>query len=452
MPADSARRRHRIRSAFRIASQSLQRITSPPGLSSSPDHDHLKQGVIWNFASFAVIGLAGVLMNVLVANFYAPSVLGAFNQVLAIYIIAAQVAAFGVHYSVLYHTSVLAEDPRQAGEATRSGLLAAAAISGLVCSGLWLGRHVVTNSEAVEAGLEAAIPGLFLFPLNKILMAALNGGRRMRAFAGFNAGRYVLIVGAIVAGAFGGLPSDRVPLCLTIAEVALFLGLTAANLRLLRLPSVTGSTRDWIGKHLDFGSRGVAGGLLVEFNTRVDILVLGAVVNDTAVGIYSIGAIFAEGLSQLFLVLRTNLDPMLARLIAEHRWQELDALIAWGKTVGYVGMGIVGLLAIAVYPFVLGVLVGKPEFLDSWPVFTILTCGLMLSAGYVPFGGILQQGGHPLAQSTLSGTIAGLNLVGNLILARSFGPIGAAVATAAVQASSPLILYVLVRRQLRIRL
>lgn len=426
-------------------------MVSPPGLSLSLDHN-LRQGVVWNLAGFAVIGLAGVLINVLVANFYEPSVLGAFNQVLAFYVIAAQVATFGVHYSVLYHVSVLADDPRQSGEATRSGLLASTVISGLVCSGLWLGSHLVTNSQAVHAGLQVAIPGLFLFPLNKILMAALNGQRRMRAFAVFNAGRYVLILGAIVAGAFIGLPSNRVPVCLTIAEVGLFLGLIAANVQLLKLPSVTDGMLDWIGKHLSFGSRGVPGGLLVELNSRVDILVIGAVVNDTAVGIYSMGAIFAEGLSQLFLVLRNNLDPILARLIAEHRRQELDALIAWGKMVGYVAMGIAGILAIALYPFALEILVGKPEFLDSWPVFTILTCGLMLSAGYIPFGGILQQGGHPLAQSALLGIVAGLNLVGNLLLARAFGPIGAAAATAMAQASLPLILYVLARRFLKIRL
>jgi O-antigen/teichoic acid export membrane protein len=328
-------------------------------------------------------------------------------------------------------------------------VLLAALISLTLCTLLWLGKAVVIRSDAVVAGLEAALPGLFLFPLNKVLMATLNALRHMRSYAVANAARYVLIVAAIPVVAYADLPAERVPICLTAAELVLFVGLLAATVSHLRVPSLR-AAREWTRTHLAFGSRGVAGGLLVELNTRIDILVLGFFTSDTAVGIYSIASIFAEGMYQLLAILRVNYDPMLARLIAAGKAQELHALIASGKKLAYAAMTVAGVAAIIAYPFVLQWLIGKGEFAASWPVFAILVAGLMISAGFVPFGGILQQGGHPLAQSLLTATIVGLNLAGNLALVPLYGATGSAIATAFSQACFPIALIYFSRVYLRI--
>jgi O-antigen/teichoic acid export membrane protein len=323
--------------------------------------------------------------------------------------------------------------------------------SSILCIGLWLCRGLIIHSDAVVSGLEVALPGLFLFPLNKILMGTLNALRHMRIYAVVNAARYLLIVAAIPIGAYFDMPPERVPICLTAAELTLFLGLISVTARHLRIPSLAGAYA-WTRTHLAFGSRGVAGGLLVELNTKVDVLVLGIFTTDATVGIYSIASIFAEGVYQLMFILRINYDPMLARLISEGKSAELRALIAQGKKLGYAAMAVIGTLAIIVYPFVLQLLIGKPEYADSWPVFAILIAGIMISAGFIPFGGILQQGGHPFAQSMLFAVVVGLNLVGNLILVPIFGVLGAAVGTAISQACFPIVLNYFSRSYLKVRI
>jgi O-antigen/teichoic acid export membrane protein len=409
----------------------------------------LRTGIVWNLAAFGMIGISGVAMNILIATIYPAWVLGAFNQVLAYYIVGGQVATFAIHYSVLYNVSIAAGDARRSGEAALAGVLLAALISLVVCTVLWFGKGAVIRSDAVVAGLEAALPGLFLFPLNKILMATLNALRHMRSYAVANAARYVLIVVAIPVGAYADLPAERVPVCLTAAELVLFVGLLAATASHLRIPALS-SAREWARTHLAFGSRGVAGGLLVELNTRVDVLVLGFFTTDATVGIYSIASIFAEGMFQLLLILRINYDPMLARLIAEGKSEQLHALISSGKKLAYAAMAVAGVLAVVAYPFVLQLLIGKAEYAASWPVFAILVAGLMISAGFVPFGGILQQGGHPFAQSLLFATIVGLNLAGNLALVPLYGAVGAAVATAFSQACFPIALNYFSRSYLKL--
>jgi O-antigen/teichoic acid export membrane protein len=409
----------------------------------------LKTGVVWNVAAFGMIGISGVAMNILIATLYPAWVLGAFNQVLAYYIVGGQIATFAIHYSVLYNVSVAASDPRRSGEAASTGLLLGTLMSLAVCAALWLGKGLIIRSDAVVAGLEAALPGLFLFPLNKILMATLNALRHMRIYAVANAARYVLIVAAIPVVAYAELPAERVPICLTVAELLLFAGLLAVTAARLRVPS-RAAAMAWIRTHLAFGSRGVAGGLLVELNTRVDILVLGFFTNDATVGIYSIASIFAEGMYQLLLILRINYDPMLARLIAQGKADELRALIALGKKLAYGAMAVAGVCAVIAYPFVLQLLIGKAEFAASWPVFAILVAGLMISAGFVPFSGILQQGGHPAAQSMLFATVVALNIAGNLVLVPLYGAIGAAVATAFAQACFPIALNYFSRSYLKV--
>jgi len=71
---------------------------------------------------------------------------------------------------------------------------------------------------------------------------------------------------------------------------------------------------------------------------------------------------------------------------------------------------------------------------------TVLASGVILTAGYIPFTWFLHQTGHPAAQSLLLGMIALTSVTLNLVLVPLLGTIGAAIGTAAAQAS--LILYV----------
>jgi O-antigen/teichoic acid export membrane protein len=57
--------------------------------------------------------------------------------------------------------------------------------------------------------------------------------------------------------------------------------------------------------------------VLLQMNTRIDVLVLGLFWSDHIVGIYSFAATLAEGVYQLLVVLRTNYNPMLVRLTLE---------------------------------------------------------------------------------------------------------------------------------------
>ncbi len=78
---------------------------------------------LWNYSSVVISGCAGLLLILIIGTHYGPTALGAFNIVFAIYIILSQVAAFGVHHSVLKHMAEFAHDVMLRRSIFSSGLI-----------------------------------------------------------------------------------------------------------------------------------------------------------------------------------------------------------------------------------------------------------------------------------------------------------------------------------------
>jgi O-antigen/teichoic acid export membrane protein len=414
----------------------------------------LRRGIGWNAGAFAIIGAAGVSINLGIANWYEPEVLGVFNTVLAVFIVTGQIGALGIHASVLYFVPVA----YRRGEPTAPILLNAtvlvASISAAVSLLIFLVRQwlaSVFSSPDFDTSLIAALPGIWLFPINKVFLNYLNSLHRVRAYALGSAGRYLLLVVGVSVCIVFGWPSAWLAGALSLAEVvlAIFLSITCfAGIRghhsLNRQP--------WTRRNLNFGIRALPAGVVSELNTRVDVLILGVLADARAVGIYSLASIFAEGLYQLVMVLRLSFDPSIAVMIHERRWADLDVLVRRGKRLGLLMGGGIGVFSLLCFPLLLRLLLGHTDFDQSWPVYAILVAGVVAASRYIPFSGLLQQAGHPGTQSTLFALVALGNAVGNVILVPAAGVIGSATATAASQMLYVLLLKRFVDRNVGFRL
>jgi O-antigen/teichoic acid export membrane protein len=133
---------------------------------------------LWNLGSLAVLGVSGIVLNIVIGYYRGAAGLGIFNEIYAIYIVLSQLAVGGVHASVLKHVSHHQDDRLHCSHITTSALLLGLVLSAAVCVLAYLGRDVASlfpdHPEDV-AGLVLAIPGLLFFSLNKILLNALTG-------------------------------------------------------------------------------------------------------------------------------------------------------------------------------------------------------------------------------------------------------------------------------------
>lgn len=407
--------------------------------------------VLWNTASLAILGISGIIINLVIMACRGPQALGIFNQVFAFYIVISQIAVGGLQFSVLKHCSYEQDNLSECAAISSSALMLVVFAGIVICAILFGLRELIgriLDSPSVALGLSFAIPGLAFYALNKVLLMVLNGLRNMRAFAFFQALRYILILAGVVAIMLLGHPGSHLPLSLTIAEVTLFVALMLyINIMLFRIHfSFNSEMRSWFRRHISFGSRGFLSGVLIEMNTRVDILMLGYFMSDTIVGIYSFASTFAEGFAQLSTVIRQNLDPIIGRCFAEDNREKIREIAKKVRRTFYPIMAIIGCALIASFPILIWFIASNGENWQSWGVFAILVCGIVLASGYRPFLGVLIQGGRPGTYTIL---IVG-SVVGNVILNAGLIPVlgiyGAAMATASIYILEIVALVVVIRK------
>jgi len=396
----------------------------------------------WNYGAFAMMAATGVIFNFFIAAHFGTAALGIFNQIYAVYIVAAQLAVFGVHDSAQKYVAQHDGDAALRPVIARTAVGLAAVIGGAIALCVWAASGAIgalAASEPVGQGVALAAPGLFLFAVNKVLMGILNGERRMKAFALIQGARVLSILAFALLVALEGWPAHMLGAAFTVAEAVI-----AAPLLALVKPwraggAASGAARAWVRQHLDFGARALPNGFLAESYVRVDVLMLAVFVDDAAVGVYSFAAMFIEGLYQVPVVVRTVVNPMLVKLVAA---ADKPALARFARRVMAASLAIfvvtAGIVHV-VFPYL------APYFDDGLvsgarAVLLPLTVGLGVYAAFIPLDFILMQAGMPGRQSLLMTVNIAINAGLNLLLIPSLGIMGAAMATAAAFGLSALTL------------
>ena len=390
------------------------------------------QDILWNVVSYGIMGVCGIVLNFIIAGLFGSATLGVYNQVYAVYIIASQFSAAGIHLSVLKHVAEYARDSDKYRTIAASGLLLSAIFGVITCVVVWFSRGLIGDlmqSPSVADAILWIIPGLFFFTLNKVYLSMLNGLTKMKTYAVFQALRYILMIVVLLVLALVKKDGTFVTAIFSISETLLFIALTAVNLRDLAWP-----TREemavWFMRHFSFGMRGFLSNVLLGLNPRVDVLLLGYFCSDQVVGVFSLAAAAAEGLYQLAIVLRTNINPRLVQLLSDQRVDELKALAKRSIRFTYIAMFAISLLTVMVYPLGVMAVQDKAEFMQSWPFFAILAAGIVISSGYIPFSNILMLAGRPGTQTIMISIQVVINIALNILLIPILGGIGAAIATA----------------------
>jgi O-antigen/teichoic acid export membrane protein len=412
-------------------------------MSTGGDRSLNRSSFVWTFSAYGVVGLSGLALNWAIVEQFDVAALGRYNLFVAVVLVGGQLGSVSIHSSILYHAPEARTLGHSTGQVLSSGLLLTLATSTIATVVIAVAVEVIfgiTENPAYHDGLRAVLPALLLYPINKALLSHLNGLRRFRAFSVAFAARFVLLaVFALIAG-FHLKSEGLLPWTISATEV-LILVVLLLRLRSELVPSGRRVTlEDRYRRHIRFGLRGFVGGLLLDLNTRVDVLLLGLLAGSRSVGVYSISSLFAESIFQLAMVARYSYDPVVTTLFVEGRFDELRETIHLAKRRVYLLMVAVIVLANLAYPIVVGMLFGKGLVRESWPVFALLCSGIAISAGYIPFTNLLQQVEAPGRQSLLLGLVGGTNVLLNLLLIPPFGIVGAALATAVAQAS--FVLYV----------
>lgn len=418
-----------------------------------PIYGKFGQDIFWNIGSLVLLSFCGIILNVLIAKFYGATWLGVFNQIYVVYMILSQIAVFGIHFSVVKYIAEFKHDRRTCDQIISSAILAVIPVAAIICLILFISKNFIGSilySQNVTIGLIYIVPGLFFFALNKVLIAVLNGYRFMRSYATVQAIRYILMVITLIFFILIKKSGIFLSSIFSCAEIILFVILIVYISRFYSF--ILPKTNKWFKEHFMFGFRSFFGGILIEANSRLDILILGLFATDWTVGIYSFAAMAIEGIVQLATVVRNNLNPVITNLFVNNRIESLGVIIRRGIKIFYQIIFTIGLVSILLYPLVIEIILPNTGFLAAWPVFSILMAGLILGSGYMPFNMLLLQIGFPAEYTKMMLLAVVFNIILNMALIPIVGMYGAAIATGLTYLFSALLLKFFTRRAIKLRI
>lgn len=411
--------------------------------------------VLWNMASLGFLAFAGLLLNFVIARFYGAAALGLFNIIFALYILLSQLGVLGIHFSVLRYVSEYATtDSEKAGRAVTGALMLVTAVSTFVTVSAVLATPLVARVYAIEritTAWLAILPGLWCFSINKVVLAVLNGAEYMRAFAVLQALRYIFILLALACVLAIRPGAEWIVLVISAAEALLLLVLALVLLRIFPKLDWRGG-REWIRPHMQFGSQVFLSGTIGELNTRIDVLLLGSMLDSTRAGIYSVALLLAEGFAQAIVVMRNNINPVITRDLLGGN---VDAFTGFARRIsGWFAlfMLVAGTMLVTGFALTVTWLLPDEKFQLALAPLTILICGLVVASAYMPFGMMLAQSGRPLEQTLFSGAILTSNVVFNILLIPTYGILGAALGTAMSYLVTAAMLIVVMKRVYGVRI
>jgi O-antigen/teichoic acid export membrane protein len=415
----------------------------------------LRRDVVWNLVPVVLLGVVGLGLSFAISSWWGPSAFAVFNLVTTAYFALAVVGACGLQYSVLRAVAEQPDDRARVAAVVVGALVPGLVLAALATAALVAIRPLIVrwlDSPGVGEGMLWAAPGLFCFAVNKLLLGVVNGLRRMRALAIYTSLRYLLLAAGLGIARAADLAPDHLAAIWTFTEGALLPVLIGELIATVQLVRCAGWTH-WVGRHLDYGARGVVATLAYEINTKLDVWMLGVLVADkAAVGIYALAAALNEGVMQLAVVLQNNVNPVVARLLARRELDELHAVVKRSRRWFVPALVAVCAVAAAVFPAVIPRLIGNPAFAAGAVPFAILMAGIAIASPYLPFAHLLLMARRPEWHTVMLISVIAINAIGNLVLIPRFGLSGAALSTAGTVVASAILLRGLARWRVGVRL
>ncbi|MCB0795072.1 MAG: polysaccharide biosynthesis C-terminal domain-containing protein [Flavobacteriales bacterium] len=407
-----------------------------------------------NAIAFGLAAVAGVLINLVIIRHYDASALGVFNLVYAAYILLSQLAVGGVHLAVQAMVPERVAKRLPVHSVVTSAMIISTVSSVIVMTAAWYFRDLPGrwfDSPVVGEAFGKVVLGLLFFSWNKVLLSFHNGARRMKLFALFQFLRPAIMLGLIILLAFRDAEPQELPAVLAYTEMILFT---------ILFPVSMGWWHPWHAEELfvslirtfRFGNKALPGNLLLDVNTRVDVVMLGLFTTDAQVGLYSFAATVAEGLVQLPVLFRNNINPVIAHAYAKGGPGTLERIIARNRRVFFKILAPLALISIPLFPLGLWVLGMNDSPRTVWAVYAILALGIAASSGHLPFQMLFSQLGAPGTQTLFIGLVFLSNVILNLLLIPMAGIYGAALATSLSFIALAIILHRLAFRTFAIRL
>lgn len=380
-----------------------------------------------NLASIAIMTVCGFVMTAAVSYTRGADALGYFNESYAWYMVLSQVSVFGIHMSVLKYVPEESADNK--GTIFHSGIAAVTLTSLFV---LLSGEAVLVCCRGLlwRVPLMIALTGLPFFSINKVLLNYLNALYSMISYAVFQSIRFLLLAACVIILICFGVDDKILTATFPISEIILCILLYIYTL--IRHREKIKIDTGWMRTVTMFGAKMLPANLIVELNTKTDVIMLGLLLKDAAtIGIYSFAILFTEGFYTLYFIVRRMYNPGISEYNSKGKLEEYVSEANNAIRKYYLILSFVAFAAVIIAYDILYRLVGTSDYKVGLVYIAIIGLSIVINGKHaIIWGDILCQTGFPLDESKINIITVMSNAIMNVFLIKLLGAYGAAIATA----------------------
>ncbi|WP_375327465.1 polysaccharide biosynthesis C-terminal domain-containing protein [Candidatus Tisiphia endosymbiont of Nemotelus uliginosus] len=386
--------------------------------------------IITNLLGFLISGISGVAINILIIRLYNSEVLGLFHQIIAIFFILSQITTFGVHLSVL--SNIPTSDCKEIIFISAFfTVLLVSITSSLLLLVIIKYIFITFGFEDLSKALYFIIPSLVFFSLNKVMINTLNAQSRLNLFAVANSIRLTLMIIGILLHYYFKWPVSEISSVLIFSESVIFLFLITTHLNYFVVKTSYLEIYHWSKAHISFGKYALFSGLIIELNTKIDIIILSIFVDQRSIGIYSFAATLGEGFYLLISIFK-NLNSSNAsnqlldtsdKKLSQNREDDMKNILIFIYSIGFI--------SILAYQLFAWLATGdKLIVVKGFWVYVVYATTLILSAKYLLIDNILILANKPHLDNKVRLWSLLSNLLLSIVLVPLYGIYGAVLALA----------------------
>ena len=381
--------------------------------------------ILRNSFSYLLQNIFGFLIVLIIFFLKGPEHLGIFSQLYALMVIFGQLCTFGINDYVLKNTASASNDQDRKNILSNS-------LQNLIIILIffyflflifvdYIGYYF--NSNYISENLRFFPILIIIFTINKIFFSYLNGSRRFKEFAFFNALRPAIILINLIIFIKLKYSLGNIIYLFLITEILLLIILFSK----IKFNLISFKKNKFFLPFI-FGKKVFVNSFLSESFIRIDILVLGYFLSDDKIGIYALAALFFEGIYQIPILLRNVFNPNINKYYKENKINELIKLIKYFTKISFL-LTLVIVLCTMILIFSLKNL----NFIEIDNVFynllLILLLGNIIYSLISPSENILFIVNKPIQQSLYMVFTTIINIILNFYLIKIYGLIGAAIGT-----------------------
>ena len=390
--------------------------------------NNFSKNAIWNYFVFFVIGVLGILGNVLIARFLGSENVGLISVYYALFIVGGQLGAFGIG-AATFHYIVTAPSELIRKEIISSSIIVAfftATIFILIIS--IISENYQFNIFDNYPQISCLYIAIIICSINKSIINTLNAENKLIDFSKIQLIRQVGIFLCIVLSIWQSNKNILVYSFGVGEGASLLLALKFLSLNNLSL-RINNFSYKQAKNLLIFGSKSVLYGFSVELNTRIDTLILALYVSKHEIGVYGFVAVFAEGYYQLLVVVKNLIASITAKKIVSGQKRYLIKLFKKTRNYIFPAMAIIGIGVYVGVFLILKYYFNSSNIGDSMNILTILLISILIASPVMPFESIFNLSGQPRVQSLIAILALIFNTAIAFMLVGDYGIFGVALST-----------------------